>query len=59
MRAGVLAVRDALGTVVAIADEKIEESLWYYYFDVNKTIAYLKSELTSISHTLGFFSLCA
>jgi hypothetical protein len=27
-----------------ISDAQIQESLWYYYFDVDKTVAYLKRE---------------
>lgn len=45
MQAGVLAVRDALSTPGDIPNEQIEESLWYYYFDVDKTVAYLNKML--------------
>jgi len=27
-----------------ISDSQIQESLWYYYFDVDKTVAYLRRE---------------
>ena len=27
-----------------ISDAQIQESLWYYYFDVDKTVAYLRRE---------------
>lgn len=47
MREGAAAVRDVLGGAgsegAAITTKEIEESLWYYYFDVEKTVAYLLS----------------
>lgn len=27
-----------------IPDDKIQESLWYYYFDVDKAVSYLRKE---------------
>lgn len=44
MKVGVVAVRNALGEGVDIQSAKIEESLWYYYFDTDKTTAYLRSK---------------
>ncbi|KAI5787746.1 P-loop containing nucleoside triphosphate hydrolase protein [Pyronema domesticum] len=41
MKSGLKATRDVLGTVPGLTDAEIEESLYYYYFDVEKTINYL------------------
>jgi len=47
LRDGVVAVREVLGGEgtdgAAVTTKEIEESLWYYYFDVEKTVAYLLS----------------
>jgi len=36
-------VREILGSENAISNREIEDSLWYYYFDLDKTISYLQS----------------
>lgn len=37
-------VRGILGTEgIVVTDAEIEESLWYYYYDVDKTVNYLRS----------------
>lgn len=43
MRQGTEAVLDALGADSTVTAKEIEEALWYYYYDIEKTIAYLKS----------------
>ena len=52
MREGVAAVREVLGgdgtEGAGVTTKEIEESLWYYYFDVEKTVAYLLSESSSL-----------
>ena len=42
MRRGTIDVRIALPTTAShITDKQIQESLWYYYYDVEKTVKYL------------------
>lgn len=36
-------IREVLGSGNDISNKEIEESLWYYYFDLDKTISYLQS----------------
>lgn len=45
MRVGTINVRQELGEQLSgfVTDEQIQESLYYYYFDVGKTVIYLKS----------------
>ena len=44
MRESSVKVRHALAPDVPdVTDREIEESLWYYYYDVDKTVAYLTS----------------
>jgi elongation factor 1 alpha-like protein len=43
LREGFEQVREALGAGSPATTKEIEESLWYYYFDVEKTVAYLLS----------------
>jgi elongation factor 1 alpha-like protein len=46
MRLGTIQVREALGEFEAgISDTQIQESLWHYYYDVAKTVSYLKNKL--------------
>lgn len=45
LRLGTLEVRKTLGS--DFTDAEIQESLWHYYYDVAKTISYLKSQSTS------------
>ncbi len=45
MKKGTAEVQAALGVEVSkVTTAQIEESLWYYYFDVDKTVAYLTSK---------------
>lgn len=43
MRIGTANVREALGTDVSVTDAQIQEALWHYYYDVGKSVTYLKS----------------
>lgn len=45
MKARVAVVYNALGDQSGFSKEKIEETLWYYYFDVDKSLAYLQSKV--------------
>ena len=45
LQQGLAKVRAALGDGYDVSDQAIQESLWYYYFDADKTIVYLKSML--------------
>ena len=38
---GTAEVRDVLGPDISITDKEIEDSLWHYYYDVDKTVNYL------------------
>jgi len=46
MATALKAVRELLGdeSEAIVLDKDIEESLWYYYFDVAKTVDYVLSE---------------
>ena len=41
MANGLRRTRGLLGDAPGLTDEKIQETLWYYYFDVEQTVAYL------------------
>jgi elongation factor 1 alpha-like protein len=46
MRVGTIRVREALGDVSDFtSDEQIQEALWHYYYDVGKSVSYLKNKL--------------
>ena len=49
MRQGTIKVRESLGPTYNISDKEIEESLWHYYYDVGKSVSYLKSERLLLS----------
>lgn len=45
MRVGTIRVREALGEFEAgISDAQIQEALWHYYYDVGKSVSYLKNK---------------
>lgn len=44
MRQGTLRVREALGSGFPATETEIQEALWHYYYDVSKSVTYLKSE---------------
>lgn len=41
LRLGTAKVREVLGPEVSTTDMEIEDSLWHYYYDVDKTVNYL------------------
>lgn len=43
LREGTAKVRATLGAGVPVTDREIEESLWHYYYDAEKTVNYLLS----------------
>ncbi|KAH7074319.1 P-loop containing nucleoside triphosphate hydrolase protein [Paraphoma chrysanthemicola] len=46
MRVGTIGVRAALGDFEAgVSDAQIQEALWHYYYDVGKSVSYLKNKL--------------
>ena|SRR5690349_17687416 len=48
MRLGTIAVRDALGgDVPSVTDQEIQEALWHYYYDVEKSVNYLLQSRTT------------
>jgi elongation factor 1 alpha-like protein len=42
LRLGTLQVREALAGVPA-SDNEIQDALWHYYYDVGKSVTYIKS----------------
>lgn len=53
MRLGTQKVREALGDdYTSVTDAAIQEALWHYYYDVGKSVTYLKSMAAPISTTL-------
>ncbi|KAF2149357.1 hypothetical protein K461DRAFT_270960 [Myriangium duriaei CBS 260.36] len=44
LRQGTVEVKAALGNSSQISDLAIQEALWHYWFDVDKTIIYLKNQ---------------
>lgn len=46
MRVGTIRVKEALGeTSGFISDAQIHEALWHYYYDIEKSVIYLKNKL--------------
>lgn len=37
-------MREVLGPDLSVTDKEIEDSLWHYYYDIEKTINYLISK---------------
>jgi elongation factor 1 alpha-like protein len=49
MRLGTAGVREALGEFEAgVSDAQIQEALWHYYYDVGKSVSYLKNRLGGV-----------
>ena len=44
LRLGTIKVRDILSEGAGITDKEIEDSLWHYYYDIDKTVNYLLSD---------------
>lgn len=54
MAAALKQVRATLGDgIPGLKDGEIEESLWYYYFDVEKTVNYILSMTISFGYSSG------
>lgn len=52
MRVGTIAVREALGgDVPGITDTDIQEALWHYFYDVEKSVNYLLQSRTAKKDT--------
>jgi elongation factor 1 alpha-like protein len=46
MRLGTIRVREELGDKSDFtSDEQIQEALWHYYYDIGKSVSYLKNKL--------------
>ena len=43
MQDGTAKVRSILGSELNVTDKDIQDSLWHYYYDVEKTVTYLLS----------------
>lgn len=43
MAAGVVKVKEALGNEYKVKEVDIQDALWNYYYDVGKSVTYLKS----------------
>ncbi|KAJ9640515.1 hypothetical protein H2199_006054 [Coniosporium tulheliwenetii] len=43
MHEGKAQVKKALGSSYSVSDKEIEEALWHYYYDVSKSVSYLKN----------------
>ncbi len=44
LRLGTVQVRNTLGQGFAsITDKEIQDTLWHYYYDISKSVSYLKS----------------
>lgn len=55
MRQGTIKVREVLGSAFsAVTDKDIQDALWHYYYDVGKSVAYLKSRFT---HSVPSFQI--
>jgi len=43
LKAGTVAVREELGADFPASEKEIQDALWHYYYDVGKSVAYLKN----------------
>ncbi|KAK4691505.1 elongation factor 1 alpha-like protein, partial [Lecanoromycetidae sp. Uapishka_2] len=55
LRLGLIKVRDVLGPDVPVTNEEIEDSLWHYYYDVEKTVNYIITSCGSDFSAAEFF----
>jgi elongation factor 1 alpha-like protein len=46
LKAGTAAVREELGADFPASEKEIQDALWHYYYDVRKSVAYLKKRKT-------------
>lgn len=44
MRQGTIEVKAALDDSISISDKEIEEALWHYFYDITKSVTYLKNK---------------
>jgi elongation factor 1 alpha-like protein len=44
MRLGTTKVREALGSDIPATNDEIQEALWHYYYDIAKSVSYIKSK---------------
>lgn len=52
LRTGTVEVRNVLGDDVPVTNKEIEDSLWHYYYDIDKTVKYLLSGMPPSLKTL-------
>lgn len=57
LQEGTTKVREVLGPDVVVTDKEIQESLWHYYYDVEKTINYILSTKPILLSILCDFNL--
>ena len=50
LQEGTAKVRSILGDGVPVTDREIQDSLWHYYYDVEKTVMYLLSTIATQPH---------
>ncbi|KAF2649085.1 hypothetical protein K491DRAFT_735684 [Lophiostoma macrostomum CBS 122681] len=43
MRLGTIKVKEALDSTISVTDKQIEEALWNYYYNIGKSVTYLKN----------------
>ncbi|KAF2794173.1 hypothetical protein K505DRAFT_349470 [Melanomma pulvis-pyrius CBS 109.77] len=51
LRIGTAKAREALDSSITVSDAQIQESLWHYFYDVEKTVAYLKNKFAPTPKT--------
>ena len=57
LRIGTIKVRNVLGDDVSVSNKEIEDSLWHYYYEVDKTVNYLLGRSCDFNHNSGIFPL--
>jgi elongation factor 1 alpha-like protein len=43
LQEGTAKVKSLLGDQIAVTDKEIHDALWHYYYDIEKSVAYLKN----------------
>lgn len=51
LKAGTVAVREELGTDFPVSEKEIQGALWHYYYDIGKSVAYLKNRKRPVSQS--------
>jgi elongation factor 1 alpha-like protein len=51
MQEGTTRVKSVLGSQYSVTDKEIQDALWHYYYDVDKSVAYLKNLRQPIAQT--------